>query len=52
MPTIRLPHISDGSIDLDGVRVPVVDHLVTVPADKVGTVLRQNEGAEIPPEEV
>lgn len=52
MPTIRLPHIEEGSIDLDGQRVPVVNHLVTVPAEKVGTVLRQNEGAEIAPEEV
>lgn len=48
---IHLPHIADGSIDLGGQRIEVIDHIVTVPDAAVGTVLRQNEGAEIVPGE-
>jgi len=48
---IHLPHIAEGSIDLGGQRLEVVDHIVTVPDAAVGTVLRQNEGAEIVPGE-
>ena len=50
MPTIRLPHLAHGSIDLDGARVPVTDHLITVPLDQVGTVLRACDGAELVPD--
>lgn len=47
MPTIRLPHIAEGSIDIRGARVPVVNHLVAVPADAVGVVLRSQPDAEL-----
>lgn len=50
MPTIRLPHIAEGSIDVAGTRVPVKDHLVTVPIDHVGLILRAQPGAELVPE--
>lgn len=47
MPTIRLPHIAEGSIDVGGQRVPVVNHLVTVPLAQLGPVLRGQPDAEI-----
>lgn len=50
MPTIMLPAIEEGSIDIGGERLPVVNHRVVVPLSVVGTVLRQNEGAELVPE--
>ena len=47
MPTIRLPHIADGSIDLGGTRTPVVNHLIVVAPNQVGVVLRNQPDAEI-----
>ena len=50
MPTIKLPHVAEGSIDLAGTRVPVVNHLVIVPTALVGIVLRAQPDAELVPD--
>lgn len=50
MPRIRIPHIADGSLDINGVRRPVIDHVIEVHVQEMGIVLSNVPKAEILPD--